>query len=420
MYYHQLKNVKQIYEEECGSNLIEAFSHLQKRGNLEIITCAATHGFLPLFSHPACVRAQLKMAVKNYEKHFGCRPNGVWLPECGYEKGLDKELVNVGLKYFFLDSHGILYGNPRPKYGVFAPVKCKSGAVAFGRDIESSRAVWSSQTGYPGDPAYREFYRDIGHDESIDYVGKYLGEDRERKNLGIKYFRITGHHVELGDKEPYNPEMALMRAAEHANNFIFNRKRQVQFLNDNLDRSPLIVSPYDAELFGHWWYEGPVFIENVLRGLADPRAGIEPITPSMYMERFPEIQTIQPSPSSWGDKGYYEMWLNGTNDWIYKLLHKAEKRMVKIAYENKDADCEIKKCLNQASRELMLAQASDWAFIMTTGTMVEYAEKRTKDHVTRFNELCDMVDAKNIDNKKFNEIKAMDNIFPEMDFSIYL
>ena len=256
MYRDKFRRTREVYLGKASGDIVGAFRALQDAGNLEIITCPATHGFLPNMATPAGVRAQLEIAVKNYRKHFGRAPRGIWLAECAYFEGLEEFIREVGINYFFVDTHGILHGSPRPKYGVYAPVYCPNGVAAFGRDIESSRQVWSAKEGYPGDSNYREFYRDLGFDGHYDYIRPFLHGDGIRRNIGIKYHRITGE-VELRHKEPYRPALAREKAAEHAGNFMFNRQQQLEYLGGIMDRKPLVISPYDAELFGHWWYEGP-------------------------------------------------------------------------------------------------------------------------------------------------------------------
>ncbi|HUV37491.1 MAG TPA: 1,4-alpha-glucan branching protein domain-containing protein [Patescibacteria group bacterium] len=416
MYHWKLSRARHIFLERYNSRLVPAFKQYQDLGKLEIITCGATHGFLPLMLNRTATRAQIRIAADHYEKHLGRAPRGIWLPECGYVPGIDELIKEAGIRYFFTDTHGILFGSPRPRYGVFAPVYCPSAVAAFGRDMESSKQVWSARDGYPGDCAYREFYRDVGFDLDYDYIRPYLHADGNRINLGIKYYRITG----LSDrKEPYRPAIAREKAAEHAGNFMFNREKQLEYLNDFLGIKPIIVSPYDAELFGHWWYEGPDWIEFLLRKLHFDQETIRSITPSEYLELHPKLQIIAPSMSSWGYKGYSEVWLEGSNDWIYPHLHMIADRMVELAGRFPDADDALRRALNQAARELLLAQSSDWAFIMKTGTMVEYAHKRTKDHIARFNRLYDDILAERINEQWLKEVENRDNIFPDIDYRVY-
>jgi 1,4-alpha-glucan branching enzyme len=342
----------------------------------------------------------------------------MWLAECAYTPGIDEELKREKLRFFFLEAHGVLYGTPRPRYGVFAPVYCPSGVAAFGRDLETAQQVWSADHGYPGDPDYREFYRDLGYDLDYDYVRPYLHADGVRRNIGLKYHRITGK-VSLSDKQAYNPEWALNKAASHAGNFMFNREKQIDYLSGVLGRQPLVTSMYDAELFGHWWFEGPNFLDFLFRKIHYDQKTFKPITPSEYLEKFPKNQVITPAASSWGDKGYYEVWLNGTNDWIYRHLHKAADRMVELARENPNARDQRKRALNQAARELLLAQSSDWAFIMTTGTVVQYAELRTRAHLTNFNNLYEQIKRNAIDDNYLKDLEYRHNIFPEIDYRVY-
>ncbi|MFH1369227.1 MAG: 1,4-alpha-glucan branching protein domain-containing protein [Elusimicrobiota bacterium] len=418
MYEKILKNCRRLWEKYHG-NILTGFKNLQDAGKLEIITCCATHGFLPLKVHKAAIRAQVKTACADYERHFGRRPRGIWLAECAYQPGIDKFLKEENIRFFFTEAHGILYASPRPRYGVFAPIYCPSGVAAFGRDMETAHQVWSADSGYPGDPDYREFYRDLGYDLDYDYVRPYLHSDGVRRNIGLKYHRITGK-VALGEKQPYNPELAMNKAASHAGNFMFNREKQMEYLSGVLDRKPLVVSMYDAELFGHWWFEGPNFIDYLFRKIHFDQKTFKCITPSEYLEKFPKNQISTPAASSWGDKGYFEVWLNGTNDWIYRHLDKAAERMVEITKENPNAEGLQKRALNQAARELLLAQSSDWAFIMTTGTMVSYAEKRTREHLVDFNKLYEQIKQNQLDEGFIGWLESRNNIFPLMDYKVYM
>lgn len=418
MYEQKFKTCKHIWEKYHG-NILTGFKNLQDMGKIEIITCCATHGFLPLMVNETAQRAQIKIAVKDYEKHFGRKPRGIWLAECAYTYGVEKFLKEEGIRFFFLESHGILYATPRPKYGVFAPIYCPNGVAVFSRDMETAHQVWSADSGYPGDPDYREFYRDLAYDLDYDYIKPYLHSDGVRRNIGVKYCRITGK-VPLHEKQPYNPGWADNKARLHAENFVFNRTKQIEYLSGIMQKEPLVVSMYDAELFGHWWFEGPNFINYIFRTIQNSKASFRPITPIQYLDMFPTNQVCQPSPSSWGDKGYFEVWLNGKNDWIYRHLHMAADRMVEIATDNRDAQGIKLRLLNQAARELVLAQSSDWAFIMTTGTMVEYAEKRTKEHIYNFTTLYTQIKNNAIDEGFLSNLEYRNNIFPEIDYRVYI
>ena len=417
MYHKRFTEARALFITKYKKNLISALKEFQDLGRLEIITCPATHAYLPLIRmNPLAVKAQIHIAVEHYQMVFGRKPKGIWLPECGYYPGLEEILKEEGIRYFVLDTHGMLNAEPRPRYGNYAPIYCPNGTATFGRDHESSKQVWSSKEGYPGDHDYREFYRDIGHDLDFDYIKPYIHKDGIRINTGIKYHRITG---KTDHKEPYIPEWALEKAATHAGNFMFNREKQIEYISYWMDRTPILVAPYDAELFGHWWFEGPDWINFLIRKIVYDQNTIELITPSDYLERHPVNQVCTPSSTSWGYRGYNDVWLNGSNDWIYPHLHKAADQMVELARTYSGVDGVIGKALNQAARELLLAQSSDWAFIMKTSTMVEYAVKRTTDHITRFNKIYDDVTNGCIDHHWLSKVEQMDNIFPQINFEAF-
>ncbi|MEW6733084.1 MAG: 1,4-alpha-glucan branching protein domain-containing protein [Acidobacteriota bacterium] len=418
LHYDHFQAAQQIFEYKYERNILKGFRALQDAGVLEIITCGATHGFLPLMSTREARRAQIEQGCRNYAKHFGRWPQGIWLPECAYEPGIDELLAAVGLKYFIVDSHSLIFGEPRPRYGIFAPVVTPSGVAAFARDVETSEQVWSADTGYPGHPNYREFYRDIGWDANEEYIKPYLHADGMRRNLGIKYFRVTGK-VELHEKQPYVPEWATEIAAEQAGHFLFSRQGQLRYLHGLIGRKPMVVSPYDAELFGHWWFEGPQFLNFFIRKAYYDQNEMTLITPSEYLNIYSDNQPQTPAVSSWGAEGYYRVWINSSTDWMYPHQHIAETRMTELAHLFPDAQGLLQRALNQAARELLLAQSSDWAFIITTATMVPYAIKRFKDHIYRFTRLYDEIKANKIDEEWLLDIESKDTIFQEIDYRIY-
>lgn len=416
-YYWEFTRAKDTFINRYQKDITQAFRKFQDHGHLEIITCAATHGFLPLISrNEGTIRGQIKTAVELYEKVLGRRPIGIWLPECGYFTGVDKYLKEQGIRYFLTDTHGILHASPRPKYGVFAPIFCPSGVAAFGRDVESSKQVWSAIEGYPGDPDYREFYRDIGFELDFDYVRPYISPDGLRINTGIKYYRITGN---TEDKQPYVRSWAMEKAASHAGNFMFNREKQAEYLHDFMGRKPLIVAPYDAELYGHWWYEGPDFLNLFMRKIAFDQKTIRMIAPSDYFKEYPVNQVSTPCFSSWGWKGYSETWLSGANDWIYRHLHKASLRMTELTQKFRGQNGMVSAALKQAARELFLAQSSDWAFIMHTGTVVPYAVKRTKEHLLNFTKIYEDLMNNRLDEGWLRNLEGKNNIFPDVDHEVF-
>ena len=418
-YLERYTNDLHIFKDIYNCNLINAFKHFQDIGVLEIITCGATHGYFPiLYVNENTVKAQIAVGVQTYEKYFGKKPRGIWLPECGYVPEADKYLKQFGIEYIITESHGILYADPTPIYATFAPIVSPNGIIAFGRDIESSKQVWSSICGYPGDFNYREFYRDIGYDADYDYIKPYIAKNGARVNTGIKYHRITSK----GDfKDYYNLQWAKDSAEKQAGHFFDSRVNQIEELSNIMkDTPPIVLCPYDAELFGHWWYEGPYWLYVLFKKIYYDNSNFKLITPSEYIDTFPNMQISTPCISSWGANGYSEVWLNHTNDYVHKHLHIAGDRMVELAHLFPNQKNGLKKkALNQCARELLLAQSSDWLFIITNGTMVDYAKKRIKDHIGRFTKLYEQIKSDNIDEEFLKNISKQDCIFPDIDYMIY-
>lgn len=373
----------------CGGNLLPRFRQLQQAGVLDLITCAATHGYLPLLRDtPEAVHAQLITAVREHQRLLGERPLGIWLPECAYYEGLDRSLLACGLRYSLLDGHGLLHAQPRPRYGVYAPLCSPGGVAFFGRDSESTLPVWSASRGYPGDGAYREFHRDLGWDlpeEQLREVGI-----RSRRPLGLKLHRVTARICALEDKQPYQPALAGQRVVEHAAAYLEGRAAQLQSLAGAMEREPLLVAPFDAELFGHWWFEGPRFLAELFRQGA--AAGVRFVHLRGVLAANPALQVSRPSPSSWGKGGYHDYWLNETNSWVVAEWQRASRAMVERVSRGVGSAGQ-RRWLTQAGRELLLAQSSDWSFILRAGTTTELARDRIHRHLDRFWRLLDAVES---------------------------
>ena len=412
-------NALDRYQNAYQCNLLTAFKKHHLAGHLELITTAATHGFLPLLSiSETAVRNQINIGVNTFTANLGFAPTGFWLPECAYYPGLETKLSEAGIQYFFVDTHGITHASAPAKNGVYAPLDCGNDVFAFARDPESSRQVWSSIEGYPGDFDYREYYSDIGFDLDLDYLAPYILEGKNRINTGIKYHRVTGNNL---PKAVYQPKRALLKAKEHARDFINKRHEQVDRLSETLDRPPIIVAPYDAELFGHWWFEGPYWLEQVLRLASEGDNNLQTISCSDYLQLQPLNQVAIPSASTWGEQGYASYWINETNDWIYPHLHKASAQMEKFVSELKGLTVTPlqERALNQAVRSILLAQASDWPFILKSGTAIDYANKRITDHLARFKFLYESIRNGKIDERYLTALEIMDHIFPDINFRDY-
>ena len=428
-YYKRYSNDLHWFKDIYKCNLITGFKKFQDLGVLEIITCGATHGYFPiLYVNEKTVRAQIAIGVQTYYQYFDKPLKGFWLPECGYVPEADKYLKEFGIQYVLVETHGILYADPTPVYGTYAPIISPDGVVAFGRDMESSRQVWSSINGYPGDFNYREFYRDIGYDAPYDYIKPYIASNGVRVSTGIKYHRITGH---TENKDIYDLQWAQDSINNNAGHFFDCRNRQIEHLSKFTENPPIIVCPYDAELYGHWWYEGPDFLYTLAKKIYYDDCNFKLITPSEYIEKYPVMQESTPCRSSWGAKGYSEVWLNPSNDYAHRHLHEAGDRMCALAskYPNEPVNSLKRRILNQCARELVLLQSSDWLFIITNGTMVDYAKRRIKLHTGRFNKLYEWLtqDEKLIKNDKLTkknmeilkDIEEKDCIFPYIDYTIY-
>ncbi|TAN66599.1 MAG: DUF1957 domain-containing protein [Methylobacter sp.] len=413
-------NALDAYQERYQGDLLAAFKKHQATGKLELITTAATHGFLPLLNvSETAVRNQVNTGLALFETNFGYMPTGFWLPECGYYPGLETVLADVGIEYFFVDTHGVMDASLHPHHGVYAPIACDNGVAAFARDPESSQQVWSAKEGYPGDSDYREYYSDIGFERELDYIAPYILDGKTRISTGIKYYRVSGGN---SPKEIYNPRRALAKAREHAQDFIDKRQCQIDKLSAAMDRpQPIIIAPYDAELFGHWWFEGAYWLECVLRLASESTDGIRLISCGEYLKQQSSVQVATPAASTWGEQGYSSYWINETNDWIYPLLHKAELEMEKMARDVQGLALTAlqTRALNQAARSILLAQASDWPFIMKSGTTIDYANKRITDHLARFNYLHDSIRKNRINERYLTALEIMDNIFPGIDFRDY-
>jgi 1,4-alpha-glucan branching enzyme len=442
-----------------GGNIIDGFRHFNDAGLIEIITCAATHGYLPLLGTDESVRAQVRTAVNTHIRHLGKPPRGIWTPECGYRPagfweypvppagateagpgfdriGIEQALSESGLDYFFVDSHLIEecyrvpspYGAPNSRlprdpqleqathapqrslyqtYYVDGPYDKCYAATVFPRDPSTGLQVWSGDTGYPGDANYLDFHK-------------------KRFPGGHRYWQVTGPRVDIGDKLLYWPHQASERVKEHANHFV-HLVRETLESGFNCAIPPVLCAPFDAELFGHWWFEGPMWLEQVCRNLHQPGSGIATITCSQYLDRHPRTSFIAIQEGSWGAEGNHQVWMNPETSWTYSHIYPAEVEVRDICTQGKWRHSTLgRRIVQQLCRELMLLESSDWQFLITTGAARDYAESRFLTHNDQFLELKAIWQAFEHD-ARINEhmtarlaaIEQRDNIFLDIDPSLW-
>ncbi|MBM4265155.1 MAG: DUF1957 domain-containing protein [Deltaproteobacteria bacterium] len=414
LYRESLRGARRSFCDRYEGNLLPAFRSLAESGVLELVACPATHAYLPLLVHPTAVRAQIRVGMDEYRRLFGWDPEGLWLPECGFTPDLDEILAECGVRWTILEGHAFGLAQPRPILDLDAPLRTPAGIAAFARDAEMARRVWSEREGYPADPDYRDFHRDVGFDLDLDLVRTIIAPTGERVTTGIKYHRITGAGLA---KEPYDPLRARAKASAHASNFVAHCTGRLG--RRDASRAPSPVAAYDAELFGHWWFEGPQWLDLLVRKLAYDQSLIALATPSDVLTDSPPEATGLPGASSWGEGGYHRVWLNGANDWIYPPLHDAGDRMCALASSHAEPRGLELRALNQAARELLLAQASDWPFMMSQQTAVDYAVQRVRGHLASFARIADDLESRSLDDTWLAELEARDNLFPALDYRVY-
>ncbi|MGA1845094.1 MAG: 1,4-alpha-glucan branching protein domain-containing protein [bacterium] len=418
---HKAKEVFDAYE----GDLTRGFRDFQNMGKIEICACPATHAILPFYMHyPEAIRAQIQIAIRQYQRVFGCWPRGMWLPENAFCPGLDAYMSEQGIKWTVVNTHGIRQADTMPFFDVFAPVITQNGLAVFGIDEETKSQVWSRDHGYPGDGRYKEWYKDVGYEADWDYLPDYFKAANVRRNTGLKYHRVTGKKLPLHEKEYYHPEWAAEAVNEHAGQFVYFRGLQALNLHQKYNRCPIIFSAYDGELFGHWWEEGPSWIEMVFRKMLFDQATVRPVTPAEYLFQYRHHQRLMPGISSWGNEDYFSTWLEGRayqpNTWIYRHVFKILDRLINIASEHRNAEGIERRALNQAAREFFLAQSSDWGFLIQTGQAVRYSEMRTVRHLTWAKELLHQVQAGTIDETFLKTLEDANTIFSQdMDFRVF-
>jgi 1,4-alpha-glucan branching enzyme len=445
-YHHWYSRMLSSFRDRFRMDIIGALKKLQDDGLVEISTSAATHGYLPLLARDSSIFGQIETGVRSYERHFGRKPTAIWLPECAYRPaywddeggvqvhrpGLESFLAAQGIRVFFTETHSVEGGHPVGKaageaIGVYGAVARRytlelspseqeepgttyksywvgdaAGEVAvLGRNSRTGQQVWSGDFGYPGDLWYREFHRKDGVS-------------------GMQYWRIGGPGLDLGSKPAYDPNRAQERVSEHAQHFVGLVEELLSGYNAANDGEyGVISSNYDTELFGHWWFEGVDWIKEVLRRLAASDI-VDLTTASTFVEEHNPDRVMALPESSWGSGGNHFTWLNQDTEWMWPIIHGAERRIEFLVAKYPEATEEQAKVLNQAVRELLLLQSSDWPFLVTTGQAKEYASQRFTEHVDRFDALADILERGGEMTVEESEMLAAlserDNPFPSIDY----
>jgi 1,4-alpha-glucan branching enzyme len=406
--------------EACGRDLPRAFAEHHWAGRVELFTCNATHGLAPVLLDESSLAAQVSEAVKTHERMLGFRPRGIWLPECGLHPWALDALAREDLVFTFSEDRAVRFSWPPPEHDVFRPVYSPEGIAVFPRDPGSAKEVWSAQEGYPGDVRYREFYRDLGFDAPAAWLDKVHKQGTgDRKNVGVKLHRITGT-VQLHEKLPYDPLAAAQAVAEHAWHFARRRTEDALDVEQALGTTPCITAAFDAELFGHWWHEGPFFLDKFLRilasGVVDGRPCPRPVSAYQYLVDEPTQQVVHPAVSSWGDGGAFGVWVNEKNDWMCKRVYDVRLRLGAMARRYRDERGTLLfRALQQATREVLLAQSSDWPFILTMGTQTGYATKRPVTHLARAHRLLQGLERGVVDEADLVQMEERDAVFVDVD-----
>ncbi len=416
-YKGRIASVREFFIHDLDRDLIQEFSRLAESGRIELITSTGTHALLPLMHLVSSKRAQVKASVDYFELLFGDKPRGMWLAECAFAPGIDGLLAERGVFYSFVEGNAIQHAESTPIYGNYSPLVTPEGVVFFGRDELVRSQIWDPE-GYSSDPIYRDFDLDIVTELSDDEVIDFTMQDGSLVSTGLKYYAITGT-VGPDDKLPYNPERAAERAWEHARHFVEERAAQVRAAAERMeDRPPHITCPFDASFFGHWWFEGPQFLEGIFHH-AQKHPELQFGSPIDFLREEPIQQQTMPAISTWGEDGYFKMWLGPQNAWFYRYLHNAELTMRELVDEFEGASGQQSRALRQAARELMLAQSSDWAFIIRTNVDTEYAIERVESHLSNFQNLTSQLRDDAIDEQFLTDLEATNNIFPDLDWQAW-
>jgi 1,4-alpha-glucan branching enzyme len=410
MQYNRILDRKIAFTERYGGNILKAVNHYQQKGKVEILASSATHAFLPFISrNPESIQAQFETPVSCYRRHFGSCPQGFWLPELGWTSDLEPYLRAYNFSYTIVDSHGLMFGKPLPRKGNFYPVKTPNGVLVLARDFYAVREIER----IAGDEVYRDNDRDAGYELPVEIVGPFLSAEGERRRTGFKY---SGR----GQNTVYNPQAASERTTEHTRSFLEKTIARLEEASKYMDEVPLVLCAHNADNFGRFWHEGPQFIETLFRMAANYR-DFQFLCPSEYIYRqeLSSFQVVVPEFSSWGFNGYAETWLDVSNDWMYRHLARSMERMTELAERFPDDTGLKERALNQAAREILLAQSSDWSGLLYKQDSTEYARRRAENSLRNFTTIYEALGSNYISTEWLTGLERRHNIFPNINYRVF-
>jgi 1,4-alpha-glucan branching enzyme len=414
LYYDRFVERRIAFTERYDRDILKVLDIYQRRGNVEIIASPATHAFLPFYSaYPEAIQAQIEAATSSYRYRFGKYPQGFWLPELGWSADLERYLRAYNFGYTIVEAHGLVFANPPASKGSFYPAKTPAGVFVLGRDYYAGRELSCQIVSGKEDAVYRNNCSDAGYELPVELVEPFLGPRGLRRGTGYKY-----HCGEKG--ELYDPGKANAAVQAAARAFLESCVSRLNAASRLMEAPPLCLCAFSADFFGRAWYEGPLFIETLFREAAG-REDIRFKTPAEYLfkQDSADFQTLSPEFSSWGTNGYAETWLDGSNDWMYRHAFRALERMIELAERFPDDTGLKERALNQAAREILLMQSSDWPRMLYQEKSPEYAHCCIEDALRNFTTIYEALGSSYISTEWLTGLEKRHSIFPHINYRVF-
>jgi len=413
----QIQLNRRDFEDIYERNILRKFDYFATHGYIEILATSATACFMPLYADiPEAINAQIETGLIVYRKHFTAIPNGFWLPGMAWCHGFDQVLRAYGFQYTLVDAHGLLFADPPPDTGIFAPASCENGFAVFGRDKNACDEVLSPERGFQTNPVYLDTERDIGFDLEERSLARMFDVNLGRRITGFRYY---SKGTAENRTESYQPVKAHAQLCADARDFLESRVAALDKASKLLEGAPVTVTcAFPASFFGQSWYEGVSWIEEIFRAAAS-RSDVSFALPSTRVTGKSSGRLVVPYCSSWSDSGYAEEVLNNSNDWMYPYIRKATMRMIDLAERFPDDSGLKERALNMAARELLLAQSIDWFTMMNDRDRAEYARRRFEESVRAFTVVYESLGSNFISTEWLTKIEKIDNLFPEINYRVF-